>query len=410
MICRVCMERGDVQVSGMNKVTLGYQEYKSYVKTNKGSRLANRSYSMELGSTQNNERLLDNTTYVDIDTNTMYEWKAEYDDNFTSDTPYIKVTVSGEDRMVKEYIVNIDEVDVSAASDIELFALCSYADAHEKNSENVKSSWELIRGYINDDGASKSYGQKRDWLTMVGEAKEECLKAKLYKQVADGNKLTHLLEKYGMTKEVEMIRINANTLVPVDNGIKVQDVDGGYAQVMFENKGTIRYVNHLNSGADWTMEVSQEMLKKAEQIGSEFAVFMSDKMFWENFLNGDMSIDELKASADYKAIRSGFLDHLPESVKQAWEHAAAETGIDGLGIAENGELLYPSELVKQYMLAKLKGESTEFCGYTMDTVMEFAKRTLVQLQDAHQPKYNAETQKLKDKEKLFYQSFIKNLT
>ena len=206
-----------------------------------------------------------------------------------------------------------------------------------------------------------------------------------------------------------MIRIDANTLVPVDNGIKVQDVDGGYAQVMFENNGTIHYVNHLNSRADWTMEVSQEMLKKAEQIGSEFAVFMSDKMFWESFLNGDMSIDELKAATDYRAIRSGFLDQLPESVKQAWEHAAAEIGVDGLGIDENGELLYPSELVKQYMLAKLKGESTEFCGDTMDTVMEFAKRTLAQLQDAHQLKYNAEMQKLKDKERLFYQNFIKNL-
>ncbi|MDE7415904.1 MAG: hypothetical protein K2N44_06235 [Lachnospiraceae bacterium] len=122
-----------------------------------------------------------------------------------------------------------------------------------------------------------------------------------------------------------------------------------------------------------------------------------------------MGIDELKAATDYKTIRSGFFDHLPEPVKQAWEHAAAETGIDGLGIDENGELLYPSEFVKQYMLAKLKGESTEFCGNTMDTVMEFAKRTLAQLQDAHQPEYNTEMQKLKVKEKLFYQNFIKIL-
>ena len=404
-------------MSSVNNITFSYQQYKSYVKNNKESRLSNRSYSMDLGSEQGEDRLLGSTIYRDSRTGASCELKAAYDNNFTSDTPLIKVTAGGDDQKKQEYIVNIDEIDVNAASEIEIFALCSYVDAHEKKMGGTKGSWDSLREFVSD-GLSKSpsedmpgenYVQKRDWLAMVGEAKDECLGAKLYMQVADGNKLTRLLEKYGMPKEVEMIRIDANTLVPVDNGIKVRDVDGGYAQVMFENDGTIRYVNHLNSGADWTMEVSQEMLKRAQQIGSEFAVFMSDKMFWESFLNGDMSIDELKSATDYKAIRLVFFDHLPEAVKQAWEHATAETEIDGLGIDENGELLYPSEFVKQYMLAKLKRESTEFCGDTMDTVMEFAKRTLAQLQDAHQPKYNTEMQKLKDKEKLFYQNLIKNL-
>ena len=129
---------------------------------------------MGLGGTQNNERLLGSTTYEDIDTNTIYEWKAEYDDNFTSDTPYIKVTANDEGREVQEYIVNIDEVDVSAASDIELFALCSYADAHEKNHENVKSSWELISGYISDELYPSELVKQYMLAKLKGESTEFC--------------------------------------------------------------------------------------------------------------------------------------------------------------------------------------------------------------------------------------------
>ena len=290
---------------------------------------------------------------------------------------------------------------------IELFALCSYADAHEKRTEGSKSSWDLLKGYVKENALDEGYDQKRDWLTMVGNAKDECMEAKLYKQVTDGNKLTQLLEKYGMPKEVEMIRIDDNTLVPVENGIFVQDVDGGYAQMLFDKSGEIRYVNNLNKNAGWSIEVSQEMLKKAQELGSEYALYMSDQTFWESYLNGDMTINELRAATDYKAIRADFFVHLPESVRQVWEQAAAESGTDGLGIDENGEFEYPSEFLKQHMLAKLKGENTAFYGNTADSVLEFAKRTLSQLQDSNQPVYNVDVQTLKNKEILFYQNLIR---
>ncbi|MDE6365209.1 MAG: hypothetical protein K2L86_13270, partial [Lachnospiraceae bacterium] len=299
--------------------------------------------------------------------------------------------------------------------DMEMFALCSYADAHEKKTEGAKSSWDTLHAYVQDtlseavSSQPEGFGQKRDWLTMVEEEKRTCMESKLYGQVADGNKLVHLLESYGMPKEVEMLRVDANTLIPVDNVTYVQDLDGGYAQMLFDGSGEITYVNHLNKSAGWRMEISQEMLDKARSLGSEFVFYMSDQSFWESYLNGDKGADALKAVMDYETIRSEFWKQLPESVRQAWEKAAEEAGTDGLGIDEQGVLQYPSEYLKQYMSAVMSGESTKICGDTAECVLEFAKTALSHLEDADQPKYSATLQAFKEKEMGFYQKLVRYL-
>ncbi|EOS35990.1 hypothetical protein C804_00777 [Lachnospiraceae bacterium A4] len=399
-------------MSGVNNVTFSYQEYKAYVKNNKDFRLANRTYSMELGNSAGDGRVLANSSYRDTKTGASYRLTAAYDENFSADTPYMKVTAEGADQRKQEFIINIDEIDVNAASDFEMFALCSYADAHEKKTEGAKSSWDMLNTYVHDalseaaSGQEEGFGQKRDWLAMVEEEKETCMASKLYGQVADGNKLVHLLETYGMPKEVEMLRVDANTLIPVDNAIYVQDLDGGYAQMQFDSKGEITYVNHLNKSAGWSMKASHEMLEKARNLGSEFAFYMSDQSFWESYLNGSKDAEALKAAMDYQTIRSEFLNQLPESVRQAWEKAAEEAGTDGLGIDEEGALLYPSEYLKQYLSALMSGESTRICGDTVESVLEFAKTALSHLKDSSQPKYSTALQDFKDQERRFYQKLI----
>lgn len=402
-------------MSGVNNVTFSYQEYKAYIKNHKESGLAGRTYSMTPGSAAEDERILASTSSKDARTGAGYGLKAVYDDHFSDDSPLIKVIAEGADQRKQEFIINIDEIDVNAASDMEMFALCSYADAHEKKTEGTKSSWDTLNAYVQDalsraaSGQPESFGQKRDWLTMVEEEKRTCMESKLYGQVADGNKLVRLLEVYGMPKEVEMHRMDADTLIPVVNGTYVQDLDGGYAQILFDNNGEITYVNHLNESAGWHMEVSQEMLEKARSLGSEFAFYMSNQSFWESYLNSDKSVDELKAAMNYETIRSEFWKQLPEPVRQAWEKAAEEAGTDALGIDEQGVLQYPSEYLKQYMSAVIRGESTRLCGDTAECVLEFAKTALSHLEDAEQPKYSAALQAFKDKEMGFYQKLVKCL-
>ncbi len=396
-------------MSRVNNVTFSYQEYKAYVKNNKDSRLANRTYSMELGNAAGDGRVLANSSYRGAKTGASYRLTAAYDDNFSADTPYIKVTAEGADQRKQEFIINIDEIDVNAASDFEMFALCSYADAHEKKTEGAKSSWETLNGYVQEALSEDAFGQKRDWLTMVEEEKGTCIASKLYGQAADGNNLVHLLETYGMPKEVEMLRVDDNTLIPVDNVTYVQDLDGGNAQMLFDGNGEITYVNHLNKSAGWHMEATQEMLEKARSLGSEFAYYMSDRSFWESYLNGDKSADALKAAMDYKTIQSEFVKQLPESVRQAWERAADEARTDGLGIDEQGALQYPSEYLKQYLSAVMRGESTKLCGDTAESVLEFAKTALSHLEDASQPKYSTTLQDFKDQGRRFYEKLAGDL-
>lgn len=397
-------------MSGVNNITLSYQEYKSYIKNNQNSRLVNRRYSMETADNAKSEQnILGSTLYTDAKTNDRYTLTAAYADSFSSDAPMIKITAQKPDGTKQEYTVNIDEVDASSASDLEMFALCSYADAHEKHTEGTKSKWALLKGYVQDNSMDEGAMQKRDWISMVDNTKESYMEAKLYKQVTDGNQLTQFLDKYGMPKEVEMRDIGEGILVPVENSTYVSDLDGGYAQIQFDSSGEIRYVNHLNEEAGWSMDVSQEQLKKARGLDSTFAMYLSDKDFWSRYLNSEISIDDLRSETDYQHIRQDFFDHLPASVRQAWDQAATASGTDGLGIDENGQFLYPSEFLRQHMLAKLNGDRLAFDEADADSVLEFARQALFTLKDARSPEYNPALQAFKNQEVLFYENLIKNL-
>lgn len=85
-------------MSGVNNVTFSYQEYKAYVKNNKESRLAGRTYSMALGSAEEDGCVLANSSYRDTKTGSSYRLTAAYDENFSADTPYMKVTAEGTDQ------------------------------------------------------------------------------------------------------------------------------------------------------------------------------------------------------------------------------------------------------------------------------------------------------------------------
>ncbi|MDE6364314.1 MAG: hypothetical protein K2L86_08650 [Lachnospiraceae bacterium] len=105
-------------MSGVNNVTFSYQEYKAYIKNNKESRLASRTYSMALGNAAEDERILASTSFKDAKTGASYGLKAAYDDNFSADSPLIKVIAESADQSKQELIINIEEIDVNASPDM----------------------------------------------------------------------------------------------------------------------------------------------------------------------------------------------------------------------------------------------------------------------------------------------------
>lgn len=410
-------------MSVIENITLSYQEYKAYQQKHKEYGLVGRSYSMiGNGIGQDNEKILGKAVIKNPSSNAQYELKAEYADNFTDDFPFVKITVNGETESIEEYLINIDEINVKDASEIEMFALLSYAGAHENNLGFSSGVWNALIGYIENDisytniysgdFSEKPYECKLDWSAMIGETKSKYMGMGLYEQVANVNKLISIFERYGMPETVEMRYMDTKHWLPAKNCFKQIMTDYDYSCIQIEGNGVIRYINFRDKEASWIMKITQEQLAKAWEIGDEFAMYVSDNTFWEKYLNSNVSKEELKESITKMNQKSTYADafgRLPDSVKEAWENSSKETGMNGFDIDEDTGFLHLSEFARRYMIANLNNESTDLLGETAESVMKFAKEALEHLEDSPQHSRYLNMRNYKDSEKMFYQKLIEYL-
>ena len=126
-----------------------------------------------------------------------YGMVAKYAENSTENNPIIKVSVQSE-----EYYININEVNPKNASEIEMFALCCYADDKGIGTSGTFGSWHTLN-YYRDNAAHNGYFEftnetdsfksvKQDWMKMVQLMMKDYMNAGLYKQSLDGNRLLDL--------------------------------------------------------------------------------------------------------------------------------------------------------------------------------------------------------------------------
>ena len=415
-------------MSIIRNTTFTYQEYKAYRQTHKDCGIGGRApYSM-IGnrSETDDKKILENTVITAPHSNDKYEMTAEYADSFSEDTPYIKVTISNaEDK--QECLINIDEINLRNASAVEVFALFSYADAHEKNMGFSSSIWNTLTGYVKNNAA---YEQKLDWTAMVEETRDEYMSSGLYKQVSDGNKLISLFEQYGMPETVEMDYMDAEDWIPAKNYVCQLFTDKKSAWIEIDGSGSINYIDFQDESSNWSMKITQEQLAKALELKSlesaegftEFSPYISDMSFWESYLNSDMTLDDLKGAAAKTCQTSTYTDFvakLPDAVREAWEKAKTESGADEFYMDEEGNLLYLSEFAKRYFLSYINNETVDFLGESVDSVLKFARESLERLEKSDFPQddfytrrfgvRNFDIQKLKNSEKLFYGKLIENL-
>ncbi len=368
-----------------------------------------------------------NSEVSDPATDLVYEMKAEYVNSSTTEDPVVKVSLSNEKGSAMEYFVNINEVDPQNATQIEMFALCSYEDSKGNNANNNSGNWNILKGFQKSEFTSfeDASGVKQDWPAIVRDKTKEYMDVRLYKQMMEGNQLLNIFEKYGEKAELSdtdkqlkaaAAKVEKDILPDISdlaNIIDCKDIDGGNAFIEFWGTGEIHFNNGLNEKDSWTMEVTTEQLLKAKQLegtGDKYLAFMSDKSFWENYLNGDMTLEDLEkqySKINNQATQENILSKFTGDVKAAWEKAEEDSGINGFGANENS--LYLSEFIKKYLMASMKGEETDLLGSSAESMLEFAKEMLERLQDKNQPALNQELQKLKGMEKLFYQNLIENL-
>ena len=415
-------------MSIIRNTTFTYQEYKAYRQTHKDCGISGRApYSMIGNNSEtDNKKILENTVITVPDSNTKYEMTAEYADNFSEDTPFIKVTISNAGDK-QECLINIDEINLRNASAVEVFALFSYADAREKNMGFSSSIWNTLTGYVKNNAA---YEQKLDWTAMVGETRDGYMSSGLYKQVSDGNKLISLFEQYGMPETVEMDYMDAEHWIPVKNYVCQLFTDKESTVIEIEGSGLIKYIDFRDESSNWSMKITQEQLAKALELKTlesaegftEFSSYISDMSFWESYLNSDMTLDDLKGAAAKTCQTSTYTDFvakLPDAIREAWEKAKTESGADEFYMDEEGNLLYLSEFAKRYFLSYINNETMDFLGESVDSVLKFARGSLERLENSNDSQndfyarklgvQNFDIQKLKDSEKLFYEKLIEIL-
>lgn len=131
-----------------------------------------------------------------------YGMRAEYAEDSTSDDPIIKVTIQKIGSEEVHYI-SLNDVNVRNASEIEMFALCCYADDTGQGTGGKFGTWQTLNYYranASDNGKFKltksvelCLSVKQNWLSMIEQMRKLYMEAGLYKQVLDGDSLLNCL-------------------------------------------------------------------------------------------------------------------------------------------------------------------------------------------------------------------------
>lgn len=137
-----------------------------------------------------------------------YGMTAKYAEDYSEENPVIQVNVTKPNGK-EEYLININEVNPRNASEIEMFALCSYADAKGIGTGGTFGSWQTLN-YYRDNASHNGYFElsngtdsfqsvKQDWMKMVQLMMKDYMEAGLFKQSLDGKGLLGIFERYVQT-------------------------------------------------------------------------------------------------------------------------------------------------------------------------------------------------------------------
>ncbi len=294
------------------------------------------SFAAQETDEQNDSKVIGLTMIPYGNTNVSYGMKAQYGASSTAEDPVIQVT-SNYDGKTVSYNVHINEIDPRNASQLEMFALLSYADDQGISDGGTFGSYQQMKVYA-DNARMNGYWEgnedldsfvnaKHDWITMMTRMQDDYSKAGIYSQFLNCQKLGETM-----------------------SGFSIRFVD-------FEN-------------VEW-----------------------EDK-------SAEMSLHYVGPNV------------VPE-VAKAWIEAANETGMNGMGMDDNGMLTHISSMMVQRILKWQKGEgdSGDLLGDSIESALKAAKEALDDLEYPLTPELerSPQVQKELEKEKEFYRSFIARL-
>lgn len=215
-----------------------------YTNEYKNKNISKQTYdnSMKMKMSETDDRILGIGFLHEKNSNMHYGMCAKYADNYSEDNPVIKVTVQRPNG-VEEYNINIHDINPRNATEIEMFALCNYADATGKGTGGTFGSWQTLN-YYRDNASHNGYfmqtngmdsfkSVRQDWMAMVQMMMKDYMNAGLYKQSLDGEKLLGIYERVLSHEDVEQ---TANQESDTKTDIIVKP-DGSRVLVMTMNVG-----------------------------------------------------------------------------------------------------------------------------------------------------------------------------
>lgn len=162
-------------------------------------------------ATEEEKRL--GVAFLRYDMSGLFEMTAEYTASSTTDNPIVKVTVNKGNGVMQEYEIAIHDINPKNATEVEMFALCCYADGNDMGTSTA-STWELLSQYRNDAFHVGYLPQMFyeleitslediaiDWTTMVEHMMQDYYEAGNHAQYREAGKLLTLLHNYPIKEE-----------------------------------------------------------------------------------------------------------------------------------------------------------------------------------------------------------------
>lgn len=175
--------------------------YNQYNICNKEQSIANKTFQID-ENIQKQKKVLGIGFLNAPSGNISYGMRAEYAEASVSNEPIIKVTIQTVGSK-QTYYVDINHVDAKEATEVEMFALCCYADDIGKGVGGNFGTWQTLNYYRANasdigkfdlsDSLDSCLSLRQDWLQMIDEMKKLYIKAGYYKQSLDGNLLMKCL-------------------------------------------------------------------------------------------------------------------------------------------------------------------------------------------------------------------------
>ncbi|MDE7368062.1 MAG: hypothetical protein K2N24_11975 [Lachnospiraceae bacterium] len=264
-----------------------------------------------------------------------YDIQAQYAPDSTGEDPIVRVMSKNGDQ-VTAYDIHINDVNPRNATQLELFALLSYADALGNTRDGNLSTYQRVMTYAENakqnghwEGTA-SYdeflNQKQDWQQIIIDMWDDYADAGLYSQKLNCMELNSTMERFS---------------------IRFVDFDS----ITFVDRTGDTYLSHQ---------------------GPE----------------------------------------MPEDVRIAWYEAAEETGIEDFGRDSSGLFLHLSERILQRMMKwQQEDESGDTISSSIDSALKAAREALRALEYPLTPglMHSSEVQEEIEKEKEFYEAFIRKL-